>query len=54
MMLDARGNLVELFGNTKSGTWTMVITTPGGPTCILTTGENYALDNRIEHKGKCS
>lgn len=33
-------NLAELFVS-KSGSWTMLITQPHGPTCILATGESW-------------
>lgn len=38
--LDARGNLIEIFSS-DNGTWTIVATKPGGPTCVLSSGENW-------------
>ncbi|MBT5265277.1 MAG: hypothetical protein HOL85_10615 [Rhodospirillaceae bacterium] len=43
--LDARGNMVELF-NSSNGTWTIVVTIPGGPTCILASGQNWMQQER--------
>jgi len=38
--LSGNGGLVELFtGN--SGTWTLLLTLPGGPTCLLGAGEAW-------------
>ena len=44
LMLDGRGNLVELFSNKDTGTWTITITLPGGPTCILSSGNSIVVD----------
>ena len=41
LMLDGRGNLVELFSNQETGTWTLTVTLPGGPTCVLSSGINF-------------
>ena len=52
MMLDAQGNLVELFSNLETGSWTLMVTIPGGPTCILSTGEAFVQEPRaIEADG---
>lgn len=41
--LSGNGGLVELFtGN--SGTWTLLLTLPGGPTCLLGAGEAWEGD----------
>lgn len=38
--LSGNGGLVELFtGN--NGTWTLLLTMPGGPTCLLGSGEEW-------------
>ncbi len=36
--LDYRGQLVELFAS-KSGTWTIIVTVPGMPSCLVAGGE---------------
>ncbi len=46
MMLDAQGNLVELFSNLDTGSWTLIVTMPGGPTCILSSGEDFVQEAR--------
>jgi hypothetical protein len=44
LMLDQRGNMMELLINAETGTWTMLVSIPGGPTCILTRGRNWVRD----------
>jgi hypothetical protein len=39
--LQSNGNLLQVFASTKSGTWTIVSTTPNGLACILAAGENW-------------
>lgn len=34
------GHLMEVF-TSKNGTWTIIFTQPGGPTCLVATGENW-------------
>jgi hypothetical protein len=38
--LSGTGGLVELFTG-DSGTWTLLLTLPGGPTCLLGAGEAW-------------
>ena len=38
--LATNGNLVETFVS-KSGSWTILFTKPGGPTCLIAAGENW-------------
>lgn len=38
--LSGNGGLVELFTGQK-GTWTLLMTMPGGPTCLLGAGEEW-------------
>lgn len=38
--LSGSGGLVELFTG-ESGTWTLLLTLPGGPTCLLGAGEDW-------------
>jgi hypothetical protein len=47
MMLDARGNLVELFSNLDTGSWTLTVTIPDGPTCVLSSGESFVQEVRV-------
>ncbi len=46
MMLDAQGNLVELFSNLDTGSWTLTVTVPGGPTCTLSSGRDFVQEAR--------
>jgi len=39
--LDAVGSVVEVFASLETGTWTITVTRPGGPTCIAAVGEHY-------------
>lgn len=38
--LTAAGELVEIFVS-PAGSWTMLITVPGGPTCVLGSGKQW-------------
>ncbi|MBM3548351.1 MAG: hypothetical protein FJX54_15480 [Alphaproteobacteria bacterium] len=38
--LASNGSVVELLTST-SGTWTLIVTTPRGPTCLMGTGEAW-------------
>ena len=40
MGLSAKGKLIELYTSSKGG-WTLLVTTPGGPTCLITAGEEW-------------
>jgi len=47
----ADGSIVELF-TAKSGTWTVLITRPGGPTCVIGTGNDWEMQhNPLKPKG---
>ena len=39
--LDSGGRLVELFASADSASWTMVITTPAGESCVMAVGEHW-------------
>ncbi len=41
LMLDAQGNLLEMFSNHETGSWTLTVTLPGGPTCVMNSGEHF-------------
>lgn len=53
-MLDGQGNLVELFSNADSGSWTLTVTKPGGPTCVLSAGESFLEERRTAALGRPS
>jgi hypothetical protein len=39
--LAANNAVVEIFASTESGTWTIVVTMPGGPTCLVASGQAF-------------
>ena len=39
--LDAANNVLEVFASTETGTWTITLTQPGGPTRIVAVGDHY-------------
>ena len=39
--LASNGGLIELFSSSDGDTWTMVMTMPGGATCVLAAGEAW-------------
>ena len=39
--VSATGAAVELLVNKDSGTWSLLMTAPGGPTCLVANGENW-------------
>lgn len=43
--LDNSGNVVETFANLETGSWTLVVTQPGGPTCLIASGNYFQYVN---------
>jgi hypothetical protein len=41
--LDASNAVVELFASPETGTWTMTVTRPGGPTCMIASGHAFEM-----------
>lgn len=39
--LDAGDSVVELDANPETGTWTLTLTRPGGPTCMMASGSAF-------------
>lgn len=39
-----KGALMQTFANERTGSWTIAMTLPGGPTCIVAMGEGYTRD----------
>jgi hypothetical protein len=47
----ANATVVEVFAS-DAGTWTITVTTPGGPTCLVASGEGWeALTEQLPAKG---
>src|SRR5690606_26469272 len=42
--VDANGGLLQVYSNAESGTWTIAVTVPEGPTCIMSAGEGWNHD----------
>ncbi len=41
MALDSRGGLVEVLSSKHGHTWTIIVTSPDGVSCVVTAGENW-------------
>ena len=39
--LGSDNSVMELFASEESGSWTITVTKPGGPTCLVAAGEAY-------------
>ncbi len=39
----ANNTVVEVFASLETGTWTIVVTQPGGPTCLVASGEAFQM-----------
>ncbi|GGL52661.1 hypothetical protein [Wenxinia marina] len=39
--LGSNNAVVEIFASAETGTWTITVTIPGGPTCLVAAGEAY-------------
>lgn len=44
----AGGGLMQVYSNAESGTWTIAVTIPNGPTCIVSSGEGWAHERTAE------
>ena len=44
--LDANGNMFEIFAS-DNGTWSAVLTTPDGISCMVGSGDNYELHSPL-------
>ena len=51
--LAANNTLLEIFASEDSGSFTILATVPGGPTCLIAAGENFeAVADRLQLSGK--
>ncbi|MEL6840895.1 MAG: hypothetical protein AAFP85_16530 [Pseudomonadota bacterium] len=39
--LGSDNSMVEMFASPETGSWTITITRPGGPTCLIAAGQAY-------------
>ena len=47
MGLSKSGRLLEIFSS-RLGTWTAVLTTPDGVSCVVDSGDGWLMENRLE------
>ena len=40
-LVEPSGNVMEVWANLETGTWTLTATSPGGPTCFVAGGQAY-------------
>jgi hypothetical protein len=41
--LDSGSAMVEVYANADTGTWTLTVTQPGGPTCMVASGQAFEM-----------
>jgi hypothetical protein len=41
--LDAANAVVEIYASAETGTWTLVVTEPGGPSCMIASGHAFEM-----------
>jgi hypothetical protein len=41
--MTSAAQLVEIFASPETGTWTIVVTSPGGPSCLAAAGQSFEL-----------
>jgi hypothetical protein len=46
-MTDRNGWALHLFAAPNTGTWTLMQTSPGGPTCIRSSGQNFDAQSEV-------
>lgn len=47
-----RGNMIQIFASEDHSTWTVVITRPGGPSCLMQAGRDWmTIEHDIEGPG---
>lgn len=39
--LGANNTMVEIYASLETGTWTITVTQPGGPTCLVASGQAF-------------
>lgn len=44
--LGSNNTLVETFASLETGTWTIIVTTPGGPSCLVASGQAFQLEEQ--------
>jgi hypothetical protein len=41
--LDSGNSMIELYASPETGTWTLTMTRPGGPTCMVASGHAFEM-----------
>ena len=44
-LVSPSSNVMEIWANLETGSWTLTATTAGGPTCLVASGEGYQVVN---------
>ncbi|MGR3484493.1 MAG: hypothetical protein ACU0BF_04055 [Paracoccaceae bacterium] len=39
--LTANAQILEVYANDETGSWTITVTRPGGPTCLIASGQHW-------------
>lgn len=51
--LGSNNTVVETFASADTGTWTIIVTPPDGPTCLVASGQDYqAVDDPLPPQGQ--
>ena len=54
LALDAAGRLVQILANVETGTWSMLMTAPGGRTCLIHHGTDWSVAVPANDPGEAS
>jgi hypothetical protein len=42
-LVSPSNNVMEIWANLETGSWTLTATSPGGPTCLVASGDGYQI-----------
>ena len=45
--LGSDNTVVEVFASNETGSWTIVVTRPGGPSCLIAAGQSFQAVNEV-------
>lgn len=45
MGLGGNNAVIEVYASDESGSWSITVTQPGGPTCLVAAGQNFRLED---------
>jgi cation diffusion facilitator CzcD-associated flavoprotein CzcO len=48
MGLGTNNTVVEVYASSETGSWTITVTQPGGPTCLVAAGDAFHLETQSE------